>query len=89
MKARQAYAAELEAQKTGKADLIKVMKEGFGGKTVANFDMKTGSLLLHYLCCKVIRSRQSLRNDRRARNDYYFYQGLDKLNKEGDIGYVI
>lgn len=23
------------------------------------------------------------------RNDYYYQQGLDKLNKEGDIGYII
>ena len=23
------------------------------------------------------------------RTDYYYQQGLDKLNKEGDIGYII
>jgi hypothetical protein len=30
-----------------------------------------------------------LRLSKRWRQDYYFYQGLDRLNKEADIGYII
>ena len=56
-KAKQLYAAELEAQKTGKADLIRCLRDGFGESKAANFDMKTGSLLLHYILCRVMRSR--------------------------------
>lgn len=55
----------------------------------ANFDMKTGSIIWHYLTCRIVKDRQTLRNNWRSRNDYYFYQGLDKLNKEGDLGYII
>ena len=65
-----------------------MLSKGFG-QIKANFDMKTGSLIWHYITCRILRDRQTLRNHWRSRNDYYFYQGLDKLNKEGDLGYII
>lgn len=65
------------------------MTKGFGTKNAANFDMKTGSIIRHYLCCRLIRARQSLRNSPNTRTDYYFYQGLDRLNKEADLGHII
>jgi len=33
--------------------------------------------------------RQTLRKSRSTRNDFYFYQGLDRLNKECDMAYII
>ena len=69
--------------------MIRCLRDGLGESKAANFDMKTGSLLLHYILCRVMRSRQTLRNTERMRTDYYYQQGLDKLNKEGDIGYII
>jgi hypothetical protein len=87
-RAKQLKAAEMERQKTGKDQLIKMLSQGFG-QMKANFDMKTGSIIWHYLTCRIVRDRQTLRNNWRSRNDYYFYQGLDKLNKEGDLGYII
>jgi len=33
--------------------------------------------------------RQTLRKNKNMRNDFYFYQGLDRLNKECDMAYVI
>ena len=33
--------------------------------------------------------RQTLRKNRNTRNDFYFYQGLDRLNKECDMAYII
>lgn len=82
-------AAELERQKTGKDTLINTMRSSFGTKSAANFDMKTGRIIMHYLCCRLLKSRQNLRNSANTRTDYYFYQGLDKLNKEADLGHII
>lgn len=64
------------------------MKQGFGEKT-ANFDMKTLSIIKHYICCRLAMPRQTLRNSLKSRTDYYFYQGLDRLNKECDLAHMI
>lgn len=34
-------------------------------------------------------NRQSLRKNRSTRDDFYFYQGLDRLNKECDMAYIL
>ena len=33
--------------------------------------------------------RQTLRKNKNMRNDFYFYQGLDRLNKECDMAYIL
>ena len=88
-KAKELKAAELEKQKTGKDTMISTMVKGFGSKNAANFDMKTGTIIKHYICCRLIMGRQTLRNSPRMRTDYYFYQGLDRLNKECDLAHMI
>lgn len=65
------------------------MKKNFGDFTRANFDYKTISVLKQYLCCRMLRDRSSLRKYRQTRSDFYFYQGLDHLNKESDMAYII
>ena len=42
-----------------------------------------------YLCCRFIRSRESLRNSKRRRQTLYFQKGLQVLDKEMDVGYII
>jgi hypothetical protein len=65
------------------------MKKNFGESTKAKFDYKTTSVLKQYLCCRMMRDRQTLRKYRQTRSDFYFYQGLDHLNKESDMAYII
>jgi hypothetical protein len=69
---KMAKVLEAEKAKTGKDQLMKTMGVGIG-KNTALFDMKTGTIIAHYLCLRIIRSRQSLRNSATTRNDYYFY----------------
>lgn len=45
--------------------------------------------MAHYACLRIARNRQTLRNNKDLRQDYYFQQGLDKLNKEADLGFII
>jgi hypothetical protein len=65
------------------------MKKNFGDSTKANFNYKTTSVLKQFLLCRLMRDRQTLRKDKALRSDFYFYQGLDKLNKESDMAYII
>ncbi len=89
LKANEIRAAEEQAEKSGKSRLKKAIANGFASKETVKLNLTTTGILLQYVFCRICKSRQSLRNNPNSRQDYYFYQGLDKLNKEGDISYLI
>ena len=66
------------------------MQEVIGDpKKKAHFNHKTIGVILNYLCFRFIRSVNSLRKSPSTRNSLYFKQGLEGLDKEMDIGYMI
>lgn len=85
---KKAYAAEEEAKKTGKFQLIDALKEALG-KNRARFDYLTCNVLKYYFCCRIVMSNETLRNKEKYRGDLYFNRGLAALNKEFDVGYII
>jgi len=85
---KKAYAEEEEAKKTGKAQLKGALKDAFG-KNRAKFDYLTVGVLKYYCCCRIIMSNETLRKKEKYRNDLYFNRGLNALNKEFDVGYII
>ena len=44
---------------------------------------------MNYLCFRFARSNDYLRKHSATRNSLYFKKGLEKLDKEADIGYII
>jgi hypothetical protein len=44
---------------------------------------------MQYLLCRLARDRSTLRAYKSTRNDFYYFQGLDQLNKESDLYYII
>ena len=66
------------------------MQEVIGDpKKKAHFNHKTIGVILNYLCFRFLRSVNSLRKSPNTRNSLYFKQGLEGLDKEMDIGYII
>ena len=59
------------------------------GKNKARFTHKTVGVLSMYLCCRFLRDRDWLRKHPSARQTLYFQKGLQKLDREMDIGYII
>ena len=75
--------------KSGKTAIVQSMKFSLGWTDRAKFNHKTLGVILNYLCLRVARDRDTLRNSARTRTDLYFDKGLEKLNKEADISYII
>lgn len=59
------------------------------GKRKAFFSHKTFGVLRMMICARTIRSRESLRHKKDTRNDMYFNMGLNAMNTECDIGYIV
>ena len=66
------------------------MNDALGdSKKKANFNHKTIGVIFNYICFRFLRSSDYLRKYRGTRNSLYFKLGLEKLDKEADIGYMI
>ena len=59
------------------------------GKNRADFNHKTIGVLKNMICCRNMRKRESLRDSLSTRNDMYFMMGLNAMNTECDIGYIV
>ena len=69
---------------------MKHMQDALGDKRkTANFNHKTVGVIMNYMCFRFLRSADYLRKAPRTRNSLYFKLGLEKLDKEADIGYII
>ena len=60
------------------------------GENKAHFNFKTLGVLKSYICgLRIIRNRDDLRGHPELRQVLYFRKGLDRLDKEADIGYIV
>ena len=60
------------------------------GENKANFNFKTLGVIKSYICgLRIIRARDKLRKDPEVRQVLYFNKGLERLDKEADIGYIV
>ena len=75
--------------KSGKTRIVKSMKKVIGeGK--ANFNFKTMGVLKSYICClRIVRNREKLRKTPELRQVLYFNKGLERLDKEADLAYIV
>ena len=58
-------------------------------KNVSKFNHLTLGVLSMYFCCYLGRKRASLAKSRGGRNTLHYVKGLDRLNKEADLCYII
>jgi hypothetical protein len=85
---KKAYARQQEAAKTGKAQLKESLRTVFGSKK-ADFHYATSDIIKSLLCCRMMLSEKTLRDNEKYRNDLYFNRGLKALSKESDMGYIL
>jgi len=65
------------------------MKAGLVKERKANFNHKTMGIIRSLICLYALRSRESLRKNKATRNQLYFNKGLEKLDTELDMGYIV
>jgi len=65
------------------------MDEGLGKNRAAKFNYKTTSILGTLLCLRIIKPRAKLRMNPTSRNTLFFFKGLERLDTELDMGYLI
>ena len=66
------------------------METTLGMKSKAKFNHLTGGVVGMYACCYFFRPRASLAKIKgTGRNTLFFLKGLDRLNKEADLSYIV
>jgi hypothetical protein len=59
------------------------------GKQKARYKFKTGAILKSYCCGRWFVDWEALKHSPDARQSLYFFRGLNRLDKEADLGYII
>ena len=60
------------------------------GEKKADFNFKTLDVLKAWICgARILRARDKLRGKPELRQVLYFNKGLERLDKEADIGYIV
>lgn len=59
------------------------------GKQQATYNFKTGSILKSYICGHWFVKWDWLKTKPNRRQSLYFFRGLNRLDKEADLGYII
>ena len=83
------YARREAEYKSGAEPLKRSMQKTNGLGTSVEFKMFSTNLIAMYLCCRFMRSNDTLRKYPKGRQVLFFNKGLEHLNKEMDIGFII
>ena len=60
------------------------------GENKDNFTFKTIGVLKSWICgLRILRAKDKLRVNPELRQVLYFVKGLERLDKEADIGYIV
>jgi len=86
---RKKIAKEMSESKSGHKAFRDAMDDGLGKNTAARFNYKTSAILGTLLCCRIVKPRAKLRMDPKGRNTLFFFKGLERLDTELDMGYLI
>ena len=83
------YAKREAEYKQGALPLKKSMQKVSGKGSQVEFKMFSTNLIAMYLCCRFMRANDTLRRYPKGRQVLFFNKGLEHLNKEMDLGYII
>jgi len=65
------------------------MNQTLYGKQRATFNFTTLAIITNLCCCRHLKSQESLRKNPKGRNMLYFNKGLERMNKECDLAYIV
>lgn len=65
------------------------MRNVLGFDNKADFTHRTWDILKHLVCLRFVHDRTKLRMNAKSRHDLFFIKGLEALDKEMDIAYIL
>jgi len=83
------YTHEEAQLKKSKARIKESMKDVLGFNNKADFNHKTFDVIKHLVCLRFLHDRTKLRMNAKRRHDLFFIKGLEALDKEMDIAYIL